>query len=428
MVKIAAINKNTISSRLGLKPGDEIISINDKKIDDFIDYQYEIAEPYFIMTVRKKDGRVIEYEVEQKFAENLGISFEGIIYDRLKKCSNDCIFCFVKQQPESLRDSLLIKDDDYRFSFLQGSFITLTNLTEKDWEKIAKKRLSPLYISVHTTNPALRTKLMKNPEAGNIMGDLKRLSDNNIKFHAQIVLCPDINDGAELERTVDDLKRFYPDILSLGVVPVGLTKYRQGLAELNSYTRKKAREVLDIIEKKQKLLIDEAGQNWLYASDEFYFLADRKIPDYEDYNGFPQIENGIGLCRLLWNKFEELEDNFPKEVSHKKFTVITSQLGKSAMTPVIERMNRIKGLEMDLLVVENKFFGSSVTVTGLLTGKDISKTIANNKTAVNIIIPGVALNDNDLFLDGYNIDQIKKELPEKNIYVCDNLEQILEVI
>ncbi|MGM0437274.1 MAG: DUF512 domain-containing protein [Bacillota bacterium] len=429
MAKIKKIKKGSIAFKIGLEAGDKIISINGKKIDDYIDYQYETAEPFFTLKIKKSDGEIKEFEVERKYNELLGITLDGIIYDKLKKCNNDCVFCFVKQQPSNLRNSLLLKDDDYRFSFLKGSFITLSNLLEKDWEKIISKRLSPLYISVHTTNPDLRKKMMKNPRAGNIIKDLKRLKNNNINFHAQLVLCPGLNDSVELKNTLKDLEKFKPNLLSLGVVPVGLTKFRDGLEDLDTYDKKGASKVLKIIHDYQNKFKNKYNENFLFASDEFYLLADKKIPEYKEYNDFPQIENGIGLTRLLWNELNNIDSNLPAKLDqNKKITIVTSVLAEKVMRRVIKRFNKIRNLEINLLIVENEFFGKSVTVTGLLTGQDIYNKIIKNNTANNIILPGVTLNDDFLFLDDMSFNELKNKLSNKNLFVCDNLKEIMEVL
>ncbi len=427
MAKIKEIESNSISSQLGLVEGDDIIAINGKKINDYIDYQYETSESYFTLTVKKVNGKIKEYDVERDYGDILGIKLDGIIYDGLKKCNNDCIFCFVKQQPDDLRDSLLIKDDDYRFSFLEGSFITLSNLDKKDWNKIINKRLSPLYISVHTTNPELRVKMMKNPKTANILDNLNRLKDNNIKFHAQLVLCPGVNDGEELKKSLDDLEKFYPNLLSLGVVPVGLTKYRDNLEDLSSYDKQNALEVLNIIDTKQKELKNKYSTNFLYASDEFYLLANKKLPPYEEYNGFPQIENGIGLTRLFWNELDDIESSLPQVIDNKKITIVTSELAVKVMKVVVNKLNEIKGLDINILIVENNFFGNNVTVAGLLTGQDIYNAIKNNKAASNIIIPGIALNDNNYFLDDMSFSELQEKLTNKNLYACNNIKEIVEV-
>lgn len=428
MVKISEVENNSLASQKGIKTGDKIITINGRKMSDYIDFQFETAEPYFEMTVKKRSGEIINYEFERTFNQRLGIKFRRNIFDGLKTCKNDCIFCFVKQQPNTMRKSLLKKDDDYRFSFLQGSFITLTNLTDHDWQRIIDQRLSPLYISVHTTNPELRQKMMKNPRAADILKDLKKLSDNNIKFHTQIVLCPGLNDEEELDRTIRDLFQFYPSILSLGIVPVGLTKFRNNLYPLNPCKKNCAIKTLKTIGKWQNKIKNKHGLNWLFASDEFYFLADKPIPKDSEYGGYPQIENGIGLTRLLWNELDRIRNDFPAEIEPQKIAIVTGELGEKALNPVKKQLNSIKGLKISLLPIKNKFFSGNVSVTGLLTGKDILNYLLNHDCPRKIILPDIILNKEGLFLDDLNLKDIRKNLPQKQIYRAANIKEIMEVI
>lgn len=428
MVEIKAVLPGSIAEELDIKAEDQLISIDDREITDYIDYQYGISADFFILTIKKKNGELWDFEIEKAPDENLGLVFDGIIYDRLKKCCNNCIFCFVKQQPEGLRDSLLIKDDDYRFSFLQGSFITLTNLKEDDLKRIINLRLSPLYISVHTTNPGLRVKMMKNPEAACILEKLSFLADNGIDFHTQLVLCPSYNDGEELDKSIRDLADFYPSLLSIGVVPVGLTKYRAGLPFLKSFDREGAVRVLEQIKRWQEKFIIEFGTNFLYAADEFYFLADEKIPDLEDYGEFPQIENGIGLTRLLWEEFSELV--LPEEIERKNAGIITGILGQKALEPVVNGLKKIKGLNIHTIPVENDFFGRTVTVTGLLTGIDIINKLKKMDTkAIDFIfLPDILLNENGFFLDDLEKEDLEREFPDIKFFFVKNVVEMLEVL
>ena len=429
MVEISTIMENSTASELGIEPGDKIITINDIKINDYIDFLFETGEPFFKMKVKKRSGEIKEYNVERSYDKRLGISFDDIIFDKLKVCNNNCVFCFVKQQPQDMRNSLLKKDDDYRFSFLQGSFITLTNLKEEDWDKIISYHLSPLYISVHSTNPELRNKMMKNPNASNIMEDLQRLADNEIKFHTQVVLCPGLNDDQELERTISDIASLYPAVESLGIVPVGLTQFREDKTDLATVDEKKAKETIDIINRWQSKLKDRYDDNWLYAADELYLLADKSIPSLDHYNDFPQTENGIGLVRILLNEFQQKEDRIPAEVVDKKnIGIITSILGEKALKPIVKKLNNVKGLNISSIPVKNKHFGDSVTVTGLLTGEDILNKIKDNDYPEKIIIPEVALNDEGKFLDDITIKDFCSNLNNKEIFICNSFSDILEVI
>lgn len=427
MIRIRAVEPGSIAEELEIFPGDYLLKIDGKEIRDYIDYQYGIAADFFVLTVKKADGEIWEIEIEKDADESIGLVFDDIIFDQLKLCKNNCLFCFVRQQPGGLRKSLLLKDDDYRFSFLQGSFITLTNLKEEDFKRIVDYNLSPLYISVHTTNPALRVEMMKNPQAGRIMEQLKYLAERGISYHTQLVLCPGYNDGTELDRSIKDLISLYPNVLSIGVVPVGLTEHRFNLPFLEKYTNSRAKESLAQVKEWQKKIKDLYGKNILYAADEFYFLANDSIPPVEEYHDFCQLENGIGLTRLLWEEFASL--SLPESIPVKTVGLITGILGNKALAPIVNRLQEIPGLDIYTIPVENEFFGSSVTVTGLLTGQDIINKIKqlSNKPEY-IIIPDIVLNPVGLFLDNLTVSDLIKEFPELKIYFVANLEEMLEVL
>lgn len=427
MIRISAVEPGSIADELEIKPGDYLLSIDGKKIRDYIDYQYGVAADFFVLMVQKADGEVWEFEIEKDADENLGLLFDNIIFDGLKLCKNNCIFCFVKQQPRGMRSTLLLKDDDYRFSFLQGSFITLSNLKEEEFERIVELKLSPLYISVHTTNPVLRVEMMKNPRAGRIMAQLKYLAEQGIAYYTQLVLCPGYNDGPELDRTISDLLSLYPHVLSIGVVPVGLTRHRFNLTEIESYTHLSAKKTLEQVREWQRKIENLYGRNFLYAADEFYFLANESIPQLEDYHDFPQLENGIGLTRFLWEEFSGLF--LPERVRAKTVGVITGILGNEALSPVISKLQEIPGLEINTISVQNDYFGSSVTVTGLLTGQDIREKIKDLRDKPEyIIIPDIVLNSEGVFLDDLSSEDLKNEFPELKIYFVANLQEMLEVL
>ncbi len=430
MIEVKNIKPNSTADKLGLEADDRILAVNDKEIKDYIDYNNAVADFQFKLKVKKQNGNIIEYEVERKYDEILGIEFDEIVFDGLNKCKNKCIFCFVDQQPPDLRHTLNIKDDDYRFSFLQGSYITLTNLEEKDLERIVKFNLSPLNISVHTTDPKLREYMMKNPKAGEIINQLDYLSKNGIDFNTQIVLCPDINDKEKLNQSINDLSGYFPNILSLAVVPVGLTKYKN--KKLRTYNHKEAEEVIEQIENWQKKIKQKYGENFLYAADEFYLLADLDIPNYDHYNEFPQLENGVGLTRLFRDHYYDIKDKYIDKIyeneQQKKFHLITSVLGKKAIKPVIKDMNdSFNSININIEAIENNFFGPTVTVTGLLTAQDIEKKIQSIR-GKNIILPGITLNDNEMFIDEVNKKELINKFPDKNIYVCNDIKDIMEVL
>ncbi len=427
MVEISGVQVGSIADEMGLSTGDKLIGINGQPINDYIDYQYGIAADSFVLTIEKKDSQLWDLEITRYPNEKLGIFIDGIIYDQLKSCTNNCLFCFVKQQPEGMRETLCLKDDDYRFSFLQGSFITLTNLSKTEIERIIRLNLSPLYVSVHTTNPSLRIKMMKNPKAAKIMDQLSLLAENGISFHTQIVLCPGYNDGNELDKTINDLISLYPQILSIGIVPVGLTDFRDNLSYLERYDNKGAEFVIDQISNWQQRFKNQYDESFLYLSDEFYFLAQRDIPKYDHYNEFPQIENGIGLTRLFYNEFSRL--NLPIKTNNKTVGIITGVLGNKALKPVMKKLKKIDNLTIYTIPVINNFFGKSVTVTGLLTGEDIIETLNNNKDKPNIIIlPRIIFNNNGNMLDNLTINNIKNEFPSIDFYLAGNMKEVLEVL
>jgi len=429
MVKIKRIIADSTADKAGLNAEDIIITINGQKINDYIDYLYQISEPIIELKIETKSGARKNIELQRQPGEELGIEFKEIVFDGLKQCKNDCIFCFVKQQPKNMRESLNQMDDDYRFSFLQGSFVTLTNLKQREIERIIEKNLSPINISVHTTNPDLRVEMMKNPRAAEINRLLRLFQKNNIQFHTQIVLCPEYNDREELDRTIEDLLDFYPQLLSIGIVPVGLTKYREGLAELRTLTEEEMENALEQIKYWQQKAEKIYGENFIYAADEFYLNTEAKIPVFSEYHGFPQLENGIGLTALMNEEMKEID--FPKSLKEKKkVAIITSILGEKALNNFADKLNDIEQLEIDFKVVKNQFFGESVTVTGLLTAYDLKSKIKkiNKDKYHKIFISKIVLNDQNKFLDEVEKEDFLSELLDYKIEFVDKIQEIMEVI
>lgn len=432
MVEIKRIIPGSPAEKAGLEAGLTIKSINGSKIRDYIDYLGEIStSPRLELEVCQPDAEDCQkIYLIQEAGSGLGIELDGIVYDRLKRCCNNCIFCFVDQQPEKVRESLKIKDDDYRFSFLQGSFITLTNLTGVDYQRIVRERLSPLYISVHTTNPALRAEMMGNREAGSIMKDLRFLAENKISFHLQLVVIPGYNDGSELISTLDDLAGLNQAVLSLGIVPVGLTSHRKNLPELESFTSRQARQLITIIENWQQ----ENQETWLrdkiFLADEFFLMTGQQIPEDDYYQNYPQLENGIGLTRLLRDGYRELRQNYPERPAvGKSIALVTGILGKQALEPITENLRRIPGLKVEVVPVDNRFLGEKVTVTGLLAGEDIIKRLQQEEISADLVIlPEIIFNEAGMTLDGYNRSEIREALAEKEIVFCQGPGELLEVI
>lgn len=432
MVEIKRIIPGSPAEKAGLEAGLTIKSINGSKIRDYIDYLGEISTcPRLKMEIcRPETEDCWMVYLNREAGSGLGLELEGIVYDGLKKCCNNCIFCFVDQQPNKVRESQKIKDDDYRFSFLQGSFITLTNLTGEDYQRIVKERLSPLYISVHTTNPALRAEMMGNQEAGSIMEDLRFLADNEIAFHLQLVVIPGYNDGRELMRTFNDLAGLEESVLSLGVVPVGLTSHRHNLPELESFTPRQASRVLEIVENWQQKNQETWLADSIFLADEFFLMTGKKIPDDDYYRDYPQLENGIGLTRLLRENYRRLRQNYPESLKvRKSLALVTGALGKQALEPVTEDLKRISGLEVEVIPVVNRFLGEQVTVTGLLSGEDIIKSLQQQDISADLVVlPEIIFNEAGMTLDGYDRAEIREALAEKEIKFCQGPGELLEVV
>lgn len=426
---IEKIIKGSIADEINLEAGDEILFVNGKKPEDIIDYKYLITDEYVILDIKKRTGERISYEIEKDFDDDLGIEFTNPLIDRAKSCSNNCIFCFINQLPEGMRETLYFKDDDSRLSFLQGNFITLTNLREDEIERIIKYRISPINISVHTTNRDLRIKMLKNRFAGDSLKILDRFNAAGIKMNIQIVSVPGINDGLELEKTIRDLYKLGENIKSVAVVPVGLTKYRENLPVLEGYDREKSIEMVEQVEKLQDEFLKESGTRFVFLSDEFYCLSGIDIPEDEEYEGYPQIENGVGLIR---NFYEEFKFSLKKrDVSLKRGSVslVTGALAYDFMCKVRdEAKKKLPNMDIEVKRIENDFFGHTITVAGLVTGGDIINQMAGDKNS-NIVIPDCMLReDTDYFLDDVKIKDIEKEL-DKRVFVAEvNGEDFLRVL
>ncbi|OGI00993.1 MAG: hypothetical protein A2104_03330 [Candidatus Melainabacteria bacterium GWF2_32_7] len=419
------INLDSIAEDLDIKPKDEIISINEIKPRDLIDYRYLTASEEVSLHIKRLNGEEEIIDIEKDADEDLGINFESAVFDKILPCNNKCIFCFVDQQPCGLRDSLYIKDDDYRLSFLQGTYVTLTNLTKEHKKRIEALRLGPLYISVHTTNPELRSYMLKNPKSGNIIAELKWLNDLEIPVHIQIVLCPGINDGQELDRTLSDLTALKSNILSIAVVPVGITKYRLD-NNLHKVSPEKAEEIISQIYKFNKKL----GYNLAFPADELYIMAKQDLPKLEFYNDFGQLDDGIGTCRLLLNDFEKNKAKLPASLpTLKKLTIATGKIACYALEPITDKLNSIKNLEVSLIPIKSHFWGSDVTVSGLVTGQDLLDNLLPIKSEVsNLVLPSVMLRKytND-FLDSLTIDDIKDKI-QAQVHIIDNYYSTEELV
>lgn len=403
----------SIADELEIEPGDILLSINDMPVRDIIDYKYLISDDYVVVAIEKKDGEVWEFEIEKEFDEDLGLIFTNPLIDKAKSCRNKCIFCFIDQLPPNMRETLYFKDDDSRLSFLQGNFITLTNMSDEEIDRIISYRLSPINISVHTTNPELRVKMLNNKNAGRIYDILKRFKEAKLEVNCQIVLVPGVNDGSELERTLSDLSELYPTIESVAVVPVGITKYREKLQELKPYTKESADELLKLIFDKQRYFLEKLGTRFVFPSDEFFALTKRELPKYYEYEGFAQLENGVGLMKSLEDEInKELEKIKNPIVSNKKFILATGTLAYDFMNRMKDKiLEKFDGLELEVVPIVNKFFGETITVSGLVTGQDLIAQLKGYENIDGIIIPrSMMKRDEEIFLDNLTIEEVSKAL------------------
>ncbi|AGK97301.1 DUF512 domain-containing protein [Clostridium pasteurianum] len=428
--EILKVYSGSIAEELGVQVGDRIISINGEEIKDIIDYRFLMADDYVTIEVEKKDNNEIwELQVEKEFNEKFGIEFKNGIIDKAQSCRNKCIFCFIDQLPKGMRKSLYFKDDDSRLSFLQGNFVTLTNMKDEDIDRIINYKISPINISVHTTNAHLRIKMLNNRFAGNVMERLERLSQGGITMNCQLVLCPGVNNGKELTKTIMDLYKFYPNIKNVAGVPVGVTKYREGLFDLRTYDKSMAEEEINLASQLQENFIKEIGVPFIRLSDEFYVLADMDIPEKEFYENFDQLEDGIGMIRIFRENIKSTLNNLKKGIKGE-FTLVT---GVSAFKEiksagdVISSVN--KNLNINTVKILNDYLGHTITVAGLITGRDIIKQLKKVKYGEYIIVPKNMLKvDTKMFLDDILIEDIEKALNTK-VLVCEYTgEDLIEII
>ena len=411
---VSDIISGSIAEELEIQKGDVILSIDGETMQDMIDYKFLCKNELITIEVQKLNGEIEEIELEKDFDEDLGIVFESAVFDKVRPCLNNCIFCFVAQQPKGLRDTLYVKDDDYRLSYLQGTYITTTNLTDKDKERISNLHLGPFYISVHTTNPELRVKMLKNPSAGKIMENMQWFADNDIPFHTQIVLCPGYNDGDELERTLKDLSTLGESLLSVAIVPVGVTQFRKD--KLKIVDSEVAKRTIEIASKYEKVC----------CSDEFFLLSNKCIPNSEYYGNFSQLDDGVGSLRIIMDDFDSLD--LPSS-TEKPLTICfaCSVAAKTAFEYIADGLNRIKNLKVIVQPVKSTYWGKNITVAGLITSEDLINAIKDVK-ADYIIVPSIMLKPyTNLFLDGNSLDHVK-EKTGKNICVFEDNYSVAEVL
>ncbi|MCL2234869.1 MAG: DUF512 domain-containing protein [Defluviitaleaceae bacterium] len=396
---IIGVEPGSIAEEMGIEVGDALISIGGREIVDIFDYHLAVMDEELDILIEKTTGEQWLLELDKDEDEELGLIFEGMM-DKMRNCGNNCVFCFIDQNPKGMRPTLYVKDDDYRLSFLHGNYITLTNMNEKDIDRIIRHRISPVNISIHATDPELRVKMMGNKRAGASLDFLGKLTEGGITLALQIVLCKGYNDGAQLDKTIGDLAKYIPEGggCSLSIVPVGITKHRQGLAHLEPFTRGDCLEVIEKVDKWQKKLLAEKGTRFVFAADEFYLKAEVDLPGVEEYEDFPQIDNGVGMMTAF-------ADEFVKPDRTRKVTLVTGK----ASAPFMQDL--LKGLDVDVVAIENHFYGEYITVAGLLTGGDIIKQLEGRDLGEVVLIPKTALKaEEDIFLDDITLEEMSKQL------------------
>ena len=423
---ISKVEPGSIADELELEPGDILLSINGKEIEDVFDYHYLIHDEYLTAVFLKADGEEWELEIEKDYDDDLGIEFENGLMDDYKSCHNKCIFCFIDQMPKGMRDTLYFKDDDSRLSFLQGNYVTLTNMKDKDLDRIIRYKLAPINISVQTTNPELRCMMLHNRFAGDALKKIDRLYEGGIEMNGQIVLCRGINDGEELERSIRDLTKYLPYMESVSVVPVGLSKYRDGLFPLEPFTKEDARAVLTTIHKWQEICMKNHGTHFIHASDEWYLLAEWPLPEADNYDGYIQLENGVGMIRLLMDEFEEAmrqlaeeeageetdEALLPDRTRVHRLSLATGLLAAPFLMQLSEKCHEAyPNYESTVYPIVNEFFGERITVSGLITGQDLEKQLKGRDLGEKLLLPcNMLRSGEEVFLDDMTLTELKESL------------------
>ena len=414
---VASVESGSIGEELGFEPGDQLLSINGVRPRDLIDYRYLIVEEELTLEVRDSAGELHCVELEKDADDGLGLGFTEALFDGLRQCTNRCPFCFIDQQPPGHRDSLYLKDDDYRLSFLYGSYLTLTNLSDADWERIEQQRRTPLFVSVHATDPDLRSTLLENPRAGKLLQQLEWFAQRKLQIHAQVVVCPGLNDGDALVNTLRDLARFagveWPAVLSAAVVPVGLTRFRPPGDGLRAVTPEDASRVIDAVEPLQSEFQGRFGSRFVWLSDEWYLIAGRPLPPRVSYEDLPQQENGVGTIRAFLESLDEATESLPERVVEPlRSSWVVGRLVDKALETVTERLNGIEGVCLQMHGLPSPYWGQDQVVTGLLTGQDLLDGLKDQDLGDQLLLPSVMLRQGQpVFLDDMTLDQVQAQLP-----------------
>ncbi|NJK37619.1 MAG: TIGR03279 family radical SAM protein [Oscillatoriales cyanobacterium RM2_1_1] len=443
--RITQVIPNSIAAELGFEPGDAIVSINGQQPRDLIDYQFLCADESLELEVLDAQGKIHQLELEKDYDDDLGLEFETALFDGLIQCNNRCPFCFIDQQPPGKRQTLYLKDDDYRLSFLYGSYLTLTNLTAREWDRIRQMRLSPLYVSVHATEPEVRQRLLKNPRAGEILSQLRWFQEQRLQVHTQVVVCPGINDGIHLTQTLKDLARFHrgsiPAVASIAVVPVGLTRFRPAEDELVAVTIEKAQEVIQQVQALQQELQQQSQTNCIWLADEWFLIGRQPLPPAAHYEDYPQIGNGVGSIRQFLQEFEAafqaqglshlmMDSASPEAITEpvSKLTWVVGNAVEMAFEPIVRQLNQISGVDLNLMALNSSYWGQEITVTGLLTGQDLLRGLAGQDLGDALLLPSIMLKQGEaLFLDDMTVEQVAQQL-QVPIWIVTGVEGLIQAI
>lgn len=419
-----------IGEELGIEPGDKLLAINGNEIQDVFDYYYYEESEQLLLLIEKPDGEEWELEIEKDEDESLGIEFDQSLMDEYRSCRNKCMFCFIDQMPKGMRETLYFKDDDSRLSFLQGNYITLTNMSDHDVERIVKYRLEPINISFQTTNPQLRCKMLHNRFAGEALKKVDILYRGQIEMNGQIVLCKGVNDGEELERTIRDLTGYLPYLKSVSIVPVGLTKYRDGLYPLEPFTKEDAREVLSVIHRWQEKIYQEHGIHMIHAGDEWYVLAEEEVPEEERYDGYLQLENGVGMMRLLFNEVQEALSAVTGDERQREISLATGRLMYPYIGKILEEIRKkFPNITTHLYAIRNDFFGERITVSGLITGQDLTRQLKGQPLGERLLLPCNMLKIGEpVFLDDFTLEEVENSLQVKTDIVKSSGQDLLDAV
>ncbi len=418
LIRPALITKvlpDSIAAEVGFEPGDAIVTINGNRPRDLIDYQFLCADEVLELEVLDGSGNTHQLEIEKDYDADLGLEFDTALFDNLIQCNNKCPFCFIDQQPPGKRQSLYLKDDDYRLSFLYGSYLTLTNLSQREWQRIEQLRLSPLYVSVHATEPEIRTRLLKNPRAGQILQQLKWFQERRLQIHAQVVVCPGINDGVHLERTLVDLAQFHtglPAVASVAVVPVGLTRFRPSEDQLIPVSEAKAAEVISQVQELQFKFRQQFRSTFAWLADEWFLIAGQELPPESYYEDYPQIDNGVGSIRSFLKEFSVAAEELPQQISPpRQFTWVVGNAVEKAFQPILQRLNAVEGLKVNMAALCSHYWGQKITVTGLLTGQDLIQELQGKYLGDGILLPAMMLKNGDTcFLDDMTLTEVADKI------------------